>query len=79
MSGEAFTREELAEFFRMMLENVNRECGKADYALAAMDVDYDGALSRDGDAPILLANQNGVCIRFSFKPIIKMKEGESVG
>lgn len=79
MNGETFTREELAEFFRMMLEHVNRECGKADYALAAMDVEYEGALAGGGDAPVLLADQNGVCIKFSFKPVIKMKEGEAGG
>jgi len=79
MNGDTFTREELAEFFRMMLENVSRECGKADYALTAMDVDYEGALSHAGDTPILLPDRNGVRIRFSFKPVVKMKEGESGG
>ena len=79
MSDIMFSREELAEFFRMLLENVKAECDKADYALASMDVEYEGALARDGDTPVLLADRNDVRVRFSFKPAIRMKGGESYG
>jgi|GEM_PF-3267166 len=79
MSGEAFTREELTDFFRVLLDNMNNECGKAGYALEAMDVEYEGALSRDGETPVLLADKDGVCIRLSFRPVITMKEGAAVG
>jgi hypothetical protein len=79
MAAGAFTKEELSNFFRDLLENMNGECGKAGYALAAMDVDYEGALSRDGTTPVLLADKDGVCIKLSFKPVIMKKEGEAVG
>ena len=79
MSGMAFTREDLADFFRALLDNMNNECGKAGYALEAMDVEYEGALTREGETPVLLADKDGVCIKFSFRPAITMKEGEAVG
>lgn len=79
MSGEVFTREELTDFFRTLLEKMNHACGGVGYALAAMDVEYEGALSRNGETPLLLADKDGVCIKFSFKPVINVKEGEAVG
>ena len=79
MNGEAFTREELADFFRALLENMNNECGKAGYTLEAMDVEYEGALARGEEMPVLLADRDGICIKLSFRPAIMMKEGEAVG
>ena len=79
MSGGAFTREEIAGFFRALLEDMNTECGKAGYALDVMDVEYEGALSHDGDTPVLVADRNGVHLKLNFKPVIKMKEGEAGG
>jgi len=79
MSREAFTREELSEFFRALLENINGECGNVGYALDSMDVDYEGSVARSGNSPVLLADEDGVSIKFCFKPVIKMKEGEAVG
>ncbi|MCL1976175.1 MAG: hypothetical protein FWG61_08455 [Firmicutes bacterium] len=79
MNSEVFTREELVEFFRALLENMNNECGKVGYALEAMDVEYEGALSRGEENPLLLADKDGVCIKLSFRPAIMMKEGEAVG
>ncbi|MDR2035772.1 MAG: hypothetical protein LBP91_03765 [Coriobacteriales bacterium] len=79
MSNAAFTREELADYFRALLEYTNSECNKVSYALAALDVEYEGALMRGGEAPLLLAEQDGVRLKFSFKPVIKIKEGEANG
>jgi len=76
MSGEAFTRDELADFFRAILEKVSGECQKVSFALNAMDVEYEGALSHGGDFPVLQADKDGVRMRFSFIPAIKMKEGD---
>ena len=79
MAGETFTREELAGFFRALLEDMNNECGKAGYALNAMDVEYEGSLAREGATPVLLADKDGVCIKLSFRPVVTMKEGGEVG
>jgi len=79
MSDIVFTREELADFFSTLLEKVNSECKKVGYALDAMDVEYEGALSNSKDAPVLLADKDGVRLKFSFKPVIKMKEGDADG
>jgi hypothetical protein len=75
MNSGAFTREELTDFFRSLLENTNRECGKVGYTLEALDVEYKGALSRNGEAPVFLADKDNICIKFNFKPVINIKEG----
>ena len=79
MSSETFTKEELTDFFRKLLEGINKECGNVGYALDEMDVEYEGALSRGEKEPLLLADKDGVRLRFSFRPVIKMKEGDAGG
>ena len=79
MSDGAFTREELTDFFRIMLENMNRECGKVGFRLESLDVDYGGSIARAGSTPVLQTGTDGLSLKFSFKPVILMKEGETVG